>query len=122
MDPDEITVTGTIASFDPSRTIEPLPNCFSIWPRVSPRVRARSFSSMMWSLRKVVARGNFYCNRAATVRESVGRWSVNGTTDSLTVAARKERSAGRKETVCGSDFRGVVAFAAADEQVFAALY
>ncbi len=46
MEPDEIAETGTIASFDPSRTMEPLPNCFSIWPSVSPRVRARSFSSM----------------------------------------------------------------------------
>ena len=30
MEPVEITATGTIASFDPSRKIEPFPNCFSI--------------------------------------------------------------------------------------------
>ena len=42
----EMADTGTMASFDPSRTIEPFPNCFSIWPSVSPRVRARSFSSI----------------------------------------------------------------------------
>jgi hypothetical protein len=29
-DPVEITETGTMASFDPSRRIEPFPNCFSI--------------------------------------------------------------------------------------------
>jgi hypothetical protein len=27
--------------------MEPLPNCFSIWVRVSPRVRLRSFSSIV---------------------------------------------------------------------------
>src|SRR5580692_4488385 len=47
MEPLEIAETGTIASFDPSRTIEPLPNCFSIWVSVSPSVLLRSFSSMM---------------------------------------------------------------------------
>ena len=30
MEPVEITATGTIASFEPSRRIEPFPNCFSI--------------------------------------------------------------------------------------------
>ena len=30
IEPVEITATGTMASFDPSRRIEPLPNCFSI--------------------------------------------------------------------------------------------
>ena len=38
--------TGTIASFAPRRRMEPLPNCFSIWPSVAPRARLRSFSSM----------------------------------------------------------------------------
>src|ERR1700724_1516779 len=52
MEPEEMAATCTTASFDPSRTIEPFPNCFSIWPRVRLSVRARSFSSMMQS----------YCN------------------------------------------------------------
>ena len=46
IEPVEITETGTMASFDPSRRIEPLPNCFSIWPNASSKARARSFSSM----------------------------------------------------------------------------
>src|SRR5579863_3375010 len=45
-DPVEITEIGTIASFDPSRRIDPLPNCFSIWLSVNSKARARSFSSM----------------------------------------------------------------------------
>ena len=47
MEPVEIAETGTMASFDPSRTMEPLPNCFSICPSVRLSVRERSFSSMM---------------------------------------------------------------------------
>jgi hypothetical protein len=46
IEPVEITETGTMASFDPSRRIEPLPNCFSIWLRGFLSARARSFSSM----------------------------------------------------------------------------
>src|ERR1019366_5539257 len=46
MEPVEMTETGTMASFEPSRTIEPLPNCFSICPKVCSSARARSFSSM----------------------------------------------------------------------------
>src|SRR5947208_2559886 len=46
IEPVEITDTGTMASFDPNRRIEPLPNCFSIWPRARSKARARSFSSM----------------------------------------------------------------------------
>src|SRR6266851_175149 len=46
MDPVEITETGTMASFEPSRKMEPFPNCFSIWLSVSSRARARSLSSI----------------------------------------------------------------------------
>src|SRR5579863_10679320 len=46
MDPVEITDTGTMASFAPKRSIDPFPNCFSIWPRVCSSARARSFSSI----------------------------------------------------------------------------
>ena len=46
IEPVEITATGTMASFDPSRRIEPFPNCFSIWLRARSKARARSFSSM----------------------------------------------------------------------------
>src|SRR3954465_11093826 len=46
MEPLEITETGTMASLAPRRKMEPLPNCFSIWPRVNVNVRMRSFSSM----------------------------------------------------------------------------
>src|SRR5580704_12550997 len=53
MEPDEMAATCTMASFDPNRTMEPLPNCFSIWPSVSPRVRARSFSSIKRSPSKM---------------------------------------------------------------------
>src|SRR5271165_191305 len=48
MDPDEMTDTGTIASWEPSRRIDPLPNCFSIWLSVAVNVRARSLSSMVF--------------------------------------------------------------------------
>src|ERR1700679_2603927 len=37
-----------MASFAPSRRIEPFPNCFSIWPSVCSSARARSFSSMRY--------------------------------------------------------------------------
>src|SRR5580704_11274117 len=53
MEPEEMAATCTTASFDPSRTMEPFPNCFSIWPRVSPKVRARSFSSIKRSPSKM---------------------------------------------------------------------
>src|SRR5580704_8527241 len=53
MEPDEMAATCTMASFDPNRTMEPLPNCFSIWPSVSPRVRVRSFSSIKRSPSKM---------------------------------------------------------------------
>src|ERR1017187_7673192 len=46
VDPVEMTETGTMASFDPRRRIEPLPNCFSIWLKASSKARERSFSSM----------------------------------------------------------------------------
>src|SRR6476619_3618748 len=46
MDPVEIEETGTIASFDPSRRMDPFPNCFSIWPSAAVSTRARSLSSM----------------------------------------------------------------------------
>src|SRR2546423_13292165 len=46
IEPVEITETGTIASFDPRRRIEPLPNCFSIWPRAFSKARERSLSSI----------------------------------------------------------------------------
>src|SRR5947207_8364459 len=46
IEPVEITETGTMASFDPRRRIEPLPNCFSIWPRALSKARERSLSSI----------------------------------------------------------------------------
>src|SRR5260370_17388858 len=46
IDPVEITETGTMASLEPRRRIDPFPNCFSIWPNVCSRARARSLSSM----------------------------------------------------------------------------
>src|ERR1051326_9046634 len=60
IDPLEMTLTGTSASFEPSRRIEPLPNCFSIWPRAVSKARERSRSSMgnhSWGgeLRPIVA-------------------------------------------------------------------
>ncbi len=42
IDPVEITAMGTIASFDPSRMIDPLPNCFSIWDTASSIALPRS--------------------------------------------------------------------------------
>src|SRR6185436_10000847 len=45
MDPVEMVGTACTACA-PRRITEPLPNCFSICPRVAPRARARSFSSM----------------------------------------------------------------------------
>ena len=46
MEPVEITATGTMASFEPRRRIEPFPNCFSIWLKASSKARERSRSSM----------------------------------------------------------------------------
>ena len=44
----EMADTVTTVSLEPSRCTEPLPNCFSIWPRVNPSMRERSFSSMVF--------------------------------------------------------------------------
>src|ERR1043166_7204169 len=42
-----VEMAGTVTTVcAPNRIIEPLPNCFSIWPRVAPSARLRSFSSM----------------------------------------------------------------------------
>src|ERR1700733_9844617 len=79
MEPEEMAATCTIASFDPSRTMEPLPNCFSIWPRVSPRVRVRSFSSIKRSPSKM-SRG-----RTSIVLEFRGVVSFAGAHDQLFV-------------------------------------
>src|ERR1700680_3696666 len=66
MEPEEIAATGTMASFDPRRTIEPFPNCFSIWPRVSPKVRARSFSSINNPWEKRSGGDYNYCTRCGS--------------------------------------------------------
>src|ERR1043166_121732 len=58
MDPVEITVTGTMASFEPRRMIDPLPNCFSIWLKVRSSARVRSLSSMCGT-----PGGNFWLKR-----------------------------------------------------------
>jgi hypothetical protein len=42
IEPVEITAIGTSASLDPSRTIDPLPNCFSICARAISTALARS--------------------------------------------------------------------------------
>src|ERR1700753_2400406 len=42
MEPVEMTEIGSRASLDPRRTMEPLPNCFSIWERASSTALARS--------------------------------------------------------------------------------
>src|SRR5579862_2078487 len=55
IDPVEMTETGTIASFDPRRRIEPLPNCFSIWLSVRSKARARSLSS----IRSLIVAGRY---------------------------------------------------------------
>src|SRR5271157_1762800 len=65
MEPVEITETGTMASFDPSRRIEPLPNCFSIWLRAVSNARARSFSSMSGKTPKGGVKGYCSSGRAA---------------------------------------------------------
>src|SRR5215470_7511753 len=57
--PVEMTEIGTIASFEPSRMIDPLPNCFSICERA--RSIARDFSSAMLSPAEVdwITRGHY---------------------------------------------------------------
>src|ERR1039457_1616589 len=70
IEPVEITDTGTIASFDPSRTIEPLPNCFSIWLRAVSNARARSFSSMSGKTPKGGVKG--YCSSGRASPRSRG--------------------------------------------------
>src|ERR1035441_2129803 len=42
MEPVEMTAIGSSASFDPSRTIDPFPNCFSICARASSTALVRS--------------------------------------------------------------------------------
>src|SRR3954471_11099464 len=51
IDPVGITEIGTMASFDPSRMIDPLPNCFSIWDTARSIALPRS-SAMEWLLLK----------------------------------------------------------------------
>src|SRR5580692_4501068 len=44
---DPVEIEGTAATgCAPNRITDPLPNCFSIWARVAPKARLRSFSSM----------------------------------------------------------------------------
>ena len=45
IDPVGMLAIGAMASFWPSRMIEPLPNCFSIWPTAISSARARSLVS-----------------------------------------------------------------------------
>src|ERR1035438_5249859 len=47
MEPVEITAIGTSASLEPSRTIDPLPNCFSICARASSTALLRSSAIAM---------------------------------------------------------------------------
>src|ERR1700691_3204964 len=51
MDPVEITAMGTIASFDPRRMIEPLPNCFSICAKANSIALPRSSAMGVWLLK-----------------------------------------------------------------------
>src|ERR1700691_6646880 len=48
--PVEITEIGTIASFDPNRMIEPLPNCFSICETANSIALPRSSAMGVWLL------------------------------------------------------------------------
>ena len=48
--PVEITEMGTIASFDPNRMIEPLPNCFSICANANSIALPRSSAMGVWLL------------------------------------------------------------------------
>ena len=52
MAPVEITAIGTMASFEPSRMIEPLPNCFSICDTASSIALPRSSAMGVWLLLK----------------------------------------------------------------------
>ena len=45
IEPVEMTSTGATALFWPSRMIEPLPNCFSIWPTATSSAFNRSCRS-----------------------------------------------------------------------------
>src|SRR5580704_4015059 len=49
--PVEITEMGTIASFDPRRMIEPLPNCFSICETANSIALPRSSAMGVWLLK-----------------------------------------------------------------------
>src|ERR1700739_2026739 len=50
IDPVEITEMGTMASFDPHRMIEPLPNCFSICATARSIALTRSSAMGVWLL------------------------------------------------------------------------
>ena len=45
MEPVEMDSTGAMTPFWPRRMIEPLPNCFSIWPTAMSMALVRSFRS-----------------------------------------------------------------------------
>ena len=47
IDPVEITEIGTSASRDPRRTMDPFPNCFSIWLRANSTAFVRSSATGM---------------------------------------------------------------------------
>src|SRR5437879_11042048 len=49
--PVEITEIGTIASFDPNRMIDPLPNCFSICETANSIALPRSSAMGVWLLK-----------------------------------------------------------------------
>ena len=84
MEPLEMTATRTTASLEPSRRMEPLPNCFSIWLRVSPSMRVRSFSSI--SSCDLSASGGWNADYTEVVR-ALGAKGLAGVLLSLAMAA-----------------------------------
>src|SRR5215469_5371754 len=66
MEPVEITAMGTMASLLPSRIIEPLPNCFSIW--ASARSIAFAFSNLSSANVSLPCDCGLYYNRAKKKR------------------------------------------------------
>ena len=64
MEPVEITAMGSSASREPSRTIDPFPNCFSICARASSTALVRSSAMAMGGLLDLfVARVSCFLHR-----------------------------------------------------------
>src|SRR5579862_353012 len=81
MAPVGITAIGTMASFDPNRMIEPLPNCFSICENARSIALLRSSAIMPapefgWVMRTLVAYTHGLAGRKCCKSRDFGQYSI----------------------------------------------